>query len=173
MDACQYIFINKGARMSAGKVAAQAGHAAIEGYRLTEQRVVGSDHVIAAWYEGGGYKKIVLEARDDTHLLTIHHYLNERGIYNKLIIDEGHTEVDPHTATAIGTVVVDKDDPHVAATFSGFKLFREPRPADTEEREAACRQFEQAHDYRRRWWHFLYCPEPIPEGGCSRVGKST
>lgn len=135
MNACQYLFINKGAQMSPGKIAAQAGHAAVEGYKLTS-----SPALIDAWYEGGGYKKIVLEARNELHIFSIHHYLTRRGIQHEVIIDEGHTEVEPHTATAIGTAIVDKDDPHVAAAFSSFKLYRDRPPT------------ERQHDQHTFWW---------------------
>lgn len=154
MDATQYLFINKGARMSPGKIAAQAGHAAVEGYKQT-----GSPAIIDAWYEGGGYKKIVLEARDEVHLHSIHHYLSERGIAHKLIIDEGHTEVAAHTATAIGTAVLDKDDPHVAATMGDFRLYREPRPEEAAKRA----QFEGAYDPSISWWRKVWNPTPVPE----------
>lgn len=159
MDATQYIFINKGARMSAGKIAAQAGHAAVEGYKMTA-----SPELIDAWYIGNGYKKIVLEARDEVHLHSIHHYLTERGIAHKLIIDEGHTEVDPHTATAIGTAIVDKDDAHVAATLGDFRLYREPRPTppDTAPDEG------MELDTPTRWWHWFWCPDPNLRGAPPR-----
>lgn len=123
MDPTMYLFLNKGAGMSTGKSAAQAGHAAVEAYRAT----LGSSgqNFLEAWYQGGGYKKIVLEAEDETHLLVIDAYLGSRGFITRLIIDEGATEVRPHTATALGVELVDKDDEHTAATFGSFKLYRD------------------------------------------------
>ena len=121
-DPVMYIFINRGAGMSPGKIAAQAAHAAVEAYRKTPQ----DSNLLRLWYKGGHYKKVVLLARDTTHLLAIANYLTDRGFDNCLIIDEGHTEVDPHTMTALGVPIVDKSEPHTAATFSSFELYKEP-----------------------------------------------
>ena len=117
-----YIFINKGLGMSGGKIGAQSGHAAVEAYRISD------DKLIDEWYVGKHYMKLVMEAESQEHLLVIERYLNDRGFKTALIIDEGHTEVAPITATALGVEIVDKDDPHVAATFSSFKLYKDPKP---------------------------------------------
>jgi peptidyl-tRNA hydrolase len=128
-----YLFINEGLRMSPGKIAAQAGHAAVEaallsngyaGEPMTEEK----GRLWDAWRQGGHYMKLVMSARDTQHLLTIERYLRDRGFRTALIIDEGHTEIDPHQPTALGVAVVDKDDPHTEATFSSFQLLRQPRP---------------------------------------------
>jgi peptidyl-tRNA hydrolase len=142
MKAAMYIFINKGLGMSPGKIAAQAGHAAVEAALLSHPALDGDKpkplgvlnaavekHLVwNAWRQGLHYAKYVMEARDAEHLRTIKDYLEERGFKSALIIDEGHTEIEPITATALGVALVDKDDPHTAATFSSFKLYREPRP---------------------------------------------
>jgi PTH2 family peptidyl-tRNA hydrolase len=117
-----YLFANKGLGMSPGKIAAQVAHAAVEAYRVS------SEEMLAKWYEGGHYCKLVMQARDESHLLIIERYLNERGFRTKLIIDEGHTEIAPLSATALGVEVVDKDDPHTLATFSSFELFKPDPP---------------------------------------------
>lgn len=134
MDPCMYIFLNAGAGMSTGKAAAQAAHAAVEAYRLScppapdrpeSQGYFVQSTIVNRWYQGGHYKKIVLRADDELHLHTIERYLEDRGFRTALIVDEGMTEVRPHTATALGVEVVDKDDGHTAATFSTFDLFRD------------------------------------------------
>jgi peptidyl-tRNA hydrolase len=108
--------------MSTGKSAAQAAHAAVEAY-------IGSDSNIRnVWWLGHHYTKLVLEAEDESHLHTIQKYIEDRGFRSRLIIDEGRTEIRPHTATALGVEIVDKDDPHVEATFSTFKLYKDPQP---------------------------------------------
>lgn len=119
MNAVMYIFVNKGLGMSSGKMAAQAAHAAVEGYRLSSKKLIDQ------WYLGGHYTKLVMQARDKDHLMTIHEYLAARGFKSEFVIDEGMTEVDPHVTTALGVEIVDKDDPHVAATFSTFELYRD------------------------------------------------
>lgn len=114
-----YIFINKGLQMSTGKVAAQAAHAAVEAFRISNLEMVGK------WYEGKHYTKLVMEARDDQHIQTIAGYLSERGFKSSFIIDEGRNEIAPHSFTALGVEIVDREDPHTEATFSSFKLYRD------------------------------------------------
>lgn len=131
MNPCMYLFVNDGLGMSQGKLAAQTAHAAVEAYRLSEW--VANENgqmarLLAHWYHGGHYKKVVLEARDSLHLITIQQYLQDRGFRVALVIDEGRTEIEPLTPTALGVAVVDKDDPHVAATFETFRTLN-PRHA--------------------------------------------
>ena len=132
-----YIFINEGLDMSPGKIAAQAGHAAVEAALLSNGygRVPMTDERAKLWDEwrkGLHYMKLVMSARDSEHIRNIERYLNDRGFATALIIDEGHTEIDPITPTALGVALVDKDDPHTEATFSSFKLLRQPRPSQTQ-----------------------------------------
>jgi peptidyl-tRNA hydrolase len=111
-----YIFINKGLGMSPGKIAAQAGHAAVEATLLSHPALVedghfhGNDKIEAlwrAWREGLHYVKYVMEARDAEHLLLIERYLNDRRFTaTQLIIDEGRTEIAPNSATALGVALV-------------------------------------------------------------------
>lgn len=127
MRPAQYIIVNKGAGMSAGKMAAQAAHAAVEGVRVTQETETGQK-LLNLWNRGGHYMKLVMEVPDESTLRNAHHYIQERGFKSVMIVDEGHTEVEPLTATAIGVEIVDKDWPHAAETFSVFKLYRdEPR----------------------------------------------
>lgn len=119
MNAVMYLFLNRGLGMSPGKLAAQAGHAAVRAYRLTGPRMV------EAWDLGGHETKLTMLARDTEHLLTIERYLVDRGFKTSLVIDEGRTEIPSHTPTALGVEIIDKDDPHMAATFGDFKLYRE------------------------------------------------
>lgn len=137
MDPCMYIVLNKGIGMSTGKAAAQASHAAVEAYRLSlvtppdipeTKNYKYESNLARLWYKGGHYKKIVLEARDRCHLRDTERYLNDRGFKTALIIDEGHTEVPAITPTALGVEIVDKDDPHTAATFGEFNLYNDPEP---------------------------------------------
>lgn len=114
-----YIFVNRGLGMSAGKLAAQASHAAVEAYRISAL-----EHV-SKWYKGGHYTKLVMLARDTDHLGTIREYIDKRGFKTTMIIDEGITEVDAHVKTALGVEIVDKDDEHTEATFSSFELYRD------------------------------------------------
>lgn len=114
-----YIFLNKGLGMSLGKSAAQAAHAAIEAFGVSDFQL------IEDWYLGGHYTKLVMEARDEAHLKTIQTYLESRGFKTEMIIDEGMTEIDPHQTTALGVAIVDRNDPHTKATFGSFKLYKD------------------------------------------------
>lgn len=114
-----YIFVNRGLGMSAGKLAAQASHAAVEAYRISALENV------SKWYKGGHYTKLVMLARNSEHLDAIRTYLDKRGFKTELIIDEGMTEVDAHVKTALGVEIVDKDDEHTDKTFSAFELYRD------------------------------------------------
>jgi peptidyl-tRNA hydrolase len=139
MKPAMYLFLNKGLGMSTGKSAAQAGHAAAEATLLSNP-IVGRlqpqrwderwTAIWEAWREGLHYAKYVMEARDTDHLLVIERYLTARGFRTHLVIDEGHTEVAPLTPTALGVALVDKDDPHTKATFSSFKLYKDPKPPE-------------------------------------------
>jgi PTH2 family peptidyl-tRNA hydrolase len=124
MRPAQYIIVNKGAGMSPGKMAAQAAHAAVEGVRVTQETETGQK-LLNLWNRGGHYMKLVMEVPDEERLRNAYHYITERGFKAVMIVDEGHTEVDPLTATAIGVEIVDKDWPHAAETFSVFRLYRD------------------------------------------------
>lgn len=129
-----YIFINKGLGMSAGKVGAQAAHAAVEAYRVScglvphisqEDQTPKESHAARNWYKGGHYAKYVMEAKDSTQLFTIREYIEARGFRTALIVDEGHTECTEFVPTALGVEVVDKNNSHAAATFGEFKLYKD------------------------------------------------
>lgn len=141
MKPAMYLFVNKGLGMSPGKIAAQAGHAAVEAALLSHPAVAAHSDQYGnvvnysldrqnalwdAWRTGLHYAKYVMAARDSEHLSMIERYLRDRGFRTALVIDEGHTEIEPIQATALGVALVDKDDPHAEATFSSFKLFRQP-----------------------------------------------
>jgi peptidyl-tRNA hydrolase len=113
--------------MSTGKAAAQAGHAAVEAYKLTPD-----NNTKRMWHCGGHYAKIVLEAPSAEFLLYAERYINDRGFKTALIIDEGRTEIDKLLPTALGVEVLDKDNSHVAATFSVFDLYKDKRPPPPE-----------------------------------------
>lgn len=119
MNAVMYIFVNSQLAMSRGKLAAQAAHAAVEAYEVS------SHDMKAYWRHGGHYTKLVMDGGDAMGLFTIDRYLTDRQFCTKLIIDEGHTEITPFQATALGVQIVNKDDAHVAATFGEFKLLKD------------------------------------------------
>ena len=116
MNPVIYIFMNKSLGMSAGKLAAQAAHAAV---------VIGLGNNNAEWLNYPHRTILIMQARDEAHMHNIAQYLKERGIKTTPIIDEGVNEIDPHVWTALATDILDKDDDNVAKSLSTFKLFRD------------------------------------------------
>lgn len=114
-----YIFVNRGLGMTSGKLMAQASHAAIQAYQLSKPTV------IKEWMLGKHYTKLVMLAKDEQDIQNIQDYLESRGFRTEMIIDEGRNEIDPITKTALGVEIVDKDGPHVEATFSSFELYED------------------------------------------------
>lgn len=117
MNPVMYIIANKGLEMSPGKLAAQVAHAAVEAYKISD------DDMIQEWEKGGHYCKIVLSVSSEFRLWAAKHYIESRYFDTELIIDEGRTEIDAFSPTALGVAVVDKDDPHTKSTFSTFRLY--------------------------------------------------
>lgn len=115
-----YVFINKGLQMSAGKIAAQAVQAGVGSYRISNREMA-----IEWFLMGGHHTTLVMEARNEQHLLNIQTYLQERDFKSSLMIDEGMTEIEGHSATALAVEIVDKNEPHVQKTFESFKLYRD------------------------------------------------
>lgn len=114
--------------MSPGKLAAQAAHAAVEAWLISDQ----NKQVVNRWRCGLHYKKIVLMTDD---LVTAQTYIEARGFKTAAVIDEGRTEFQPLslTWTALGVEILDKDDLHVRETFGAFKLYagHSPKPPRT------------------------------------------
>lgn len=117
MKPVMYLFLNRGLGMSSGKSAAQVAHAAVEAYTISDPKM------IDAWMSGKHYTKIVMLAEDSEQLSTFREYIQERGFKTALVIDEGRTEIQPFSKTALGVEIVDKDDPHVLDTFGEFKVY--------------------------------------------------
>lgn len=115
-----YVFINKSLGMSAGKIAAQAVQAAVGGSSLSDPSLLDT-----WWNLGGHHATYIMEARDADHLRSIQDYLRDRVFKSYLMIDEGMTEIGAITPTALGVEIVDKDDPHTAATFGSFSLYKD------------------------------------------------
>lgn len=126
-----YIFVNKGLGMSTGKAASQAAHAAVRSILYDHTQEMGGVRVNE--YLHAGETKIVLEVRDSEHLLMAERYLREHGIKCHLVIDEGRTEIPPHTPTAMATEIVDKADEDVQFALSSFKTYKDPKPVEQED----------------------------------------
>lgn len=114
-----YVFLNSDLHMSTGKASAQAVHAAILG-------VIGSSEKRReAWLKSKERTVIVLNGRDQQHLVAASHYLAERGIKSFIVVDEGVNEIEPHTFTALASSILYNDIEDEVAAFKTFSLYRD------------------------------------------------
>ena len=112
-----YVVANKRLNMSAGKLAAQVGHA-------VASVMVYENFTHREWMSHPHRWLIVLQAMDDVHLMAIRDYLDERKVRSHLIIDEGVNEIRPYSYTALGVQILDKDGPE-AEYLSGLKMYKD------------------------------------------------
>ena len=130
----QYILIPKKPKMSPGKIASQACHAAhlalnkqreyCKGYKspMNDGPITGHGYwdVIDEWEENG-MCVIVLQVKDCFKLFNVSEYLKQWDIPSWLYYDEGLTEIDPMTPTALATGVLPLDKHWI---FNGLQLFK-------------------------------------------------
>lgn len=85
-------------KMSKGKIAAQAAHAAVNcAFAAKKKDPKGFDK----WYSEG-QKKVVLKVDSLEKLYEIKAVIDANGITNSLITDAGRTEIAPGSVTCIG-----------------------------------------------------------------------
>lgn len=107
-----YVVLNKELKMSPGKAAAQAVHAAM----LLEGNY---DNLFASSYKR---TVIVLEGTGE-QIKNLHIYLQEAGIFSDYYIDEGKNEVDAYSVTALAVEPIDGEDREKRDIFADFDLF--------------------------------------------------
>jgi len=95
----QYVIIPKRPKMSTGKIASQTAHATFLALEQTDKKL------IEKW-KVEGMCVIVLECKSTTQLFGIAKYLEQWKIPNHLYIDEGLTEVEMGTPTALATGIL-------------------------------------------------------------------
>ncbi len=108
-----YIILNGELKMSPGKGAAQAVHAAM----MLE---TGASQLFKDKYER---TVIILEAKNSEALRNLHEYLKTANIYSKYYIDERSEKGDPYQLTALAVDIFDIEDTDKRSIFSGFSLF--------------------------------------------------
>jgi len=81
--------------MSCGKKCAQVAHASLGSYLRAAP-------IVRLRWKLQGYKKIVLKAPDLTTLLFINNMAELSGLPHVLVIDQGLTQIEPHTTTVLG-----------------------------------------------------------------------
>lgn len=98
MDRKLVIVARKDIKLSAGKLAAQVGHAAVDCAMKAKRH---QPDAFEAWYEQG-QKKVVLKAESERALFEIKLAAEKAGLTTALIADAGHTELAPGTITVLG-----------------------------------------------------------------------
>ena len=94
----QVIVFRADLKLSKGKLAAQAGHAAVSAAQETYKR-----H--RSWWEAWlfeGQRKVAVKVKDEKELLELEEQAKELGLPNALIVDRGLTEIPPDTVTCLG-----------------------------------------------------------------------
>lgn len=94
----QIIVLRVDLKMSKGKIAAQAGHAAVSAAEEARKRC---PQWWRAWLDEGQCK-IAVRAESEQELLDLERKANELGLPSALIADRGLTELPPGTLTCLG-----------------------------------------------------------------------
>jgi len=110
----QYVIVPKKPKMSKGKIASQVAHATFMALEKENSKL------IKTWKETG-MCVIILECKNTEQLLSAEKYFNQWRIINHLYIDEGYTEVDPLTPTALATGIIEE---HTQWMLGQFKLYK-------------------------------------------------
>ncbi|RLE65844.1 MAG: peptidyl-tRNA hydrolase [Thermoprotei archaeon] len=93
----QSIVIRDDIKMSRGKIAAQAAHAAVTAAELARKNF---PEWFKEWFNEG-QKKVVLRASSEKELLELYEKAKEKKLPTAIIRDMGLTEIPPGTITAI------------------------------------------------------------------------
>jgi len=94
----QVIVFRSDLRLSKGKIASQAGHAAVS---ATEETRKHRKEWWKAWI-GEGQCKIAVKVKSEKELLQLEKQAKELGLPCALIVDRGLTEIPPGTVTCLG-----------------------------------------------------------------------
>lgn len=93
-DLRQIIVVNKSLGMTPGKVASQVGHAAVGAFVLAP-REIGEE-----WLQS--MTKVVLKVFSEVELYHLRDLAKQMQLPHYLVIDEGRTEIAPHSVTCLG-----------------------------------------------------------------------
>ncbi|MEM1943443.1 MAG: peptidyl-tRNA hydrolase Pth2 [Candidatus Caldarchaeum sp.] len=94
----QVLVIRSDLRMSVGKTAAQASHAAVLALEAARRR---KPEWVREWFDRG-QKKVVLKVGSEEELRRVASACAVRGLPFEIVEDAGLTELPPGTATAVG-----------------------------------------------------------------------
>ena len=94
----QVLILRKDLKMSKGKAAAQASHAAVSAaIKMMRQNPT----LFNKWWNGG-QMKVVLAVESETQLEEIESRIRRSGVFVAKINDAGRTQLPPGTTTALG-----------------------------------------------------------------------
>ena len=94
----QIIVFRSDLKLSKGKIAAQAGHAAVSAAQEAHNRN-------RSWWDAWlfeGQRKVAVKVKDEKELLELEEQAKELGLPKALIVDRGLTEIPPGTVTCLG-----------------------------------------------------------------------
>ena len=94
----QVIVFRSDLKLSKGKIAAQAGHAAISAAQAAHNR-----H--REWWDSWlyeGQRKVAVKVKDEIELLELQEKAKDLDLPEALIVDKGLTEIPPGTVTCLG-----------------------------------------------------------------------
>jgi PTH2 family peptidyl-tRNA hydrolase len=94
----QVIVFRSDLKLSKGKIAAQAGHAAVSSSEEARR------HRRVWWDEwfNEGQRKIAVKVKNEKEMLELKRQACEFALPNSLIVDRGLTEIPPDTTTCLG-----------------------------------------------------------------------
>lgn len=92
------IVARKDIKLSAGKLAAQVGHASVD---CALRAMKHQPETFRKWHTDG-QKKVVVKAQKESELFQLKLDAERAGFTTALIADAGHTELPPGTVTVLG-----------------------------------------------------------------------
>lgn len=116
----QYVIVPKKPKMSPGKIASQVAHATFMALEKQRESENAGESQQGEW-KRNGMCVIVLQCKTTEQLSNIAKYFEQWNIPHHLYIDEGLTEIDPMTPTALATGVLTEDQHWV---LYGLPLFK-------------------------------------------------
>lgn len=116
----QFVVVPKKPKMSKGKIASQVAHATF--MALENQKDNDGEFIdLQENWKKNGMCVIVLQCKDSIELLGIDKYLEQWEVPHHLYIDEGITEVNMGTPTALATGVLTEDQFWMLGTMGLLK----------------------------------------------------
>lgn len=141
-----YVILNGELKMSPGKAAAQAVHAAM----MLE---TGGSQLFKEKYRR---TVVVLEAENSETLKNLHEYLRIASIYSKCYIDELSESQKPYQVTALAVDPIPYDDEEKRLIFETFPLYNGHVQVKLEDRYGYTKKRTDVRNGMRlrSWWTF-------------------